>query len=147
MPGKVGPLHPRRGTKEQLSGKGPELVVGSLLDMSPCLSWKQRCPTAPRVYWELHFPVRKLSLFSLEKAWLWGPNTSPASLKVHQRDRYKLLTLVQDERVHINRFKLKQGWSRLGITEKNLFISRIIKHQSRLPSQIVETSKVRIFLI
>ncbi|PKU45246.1 hypothetical protein llap_4443 [Limosa lapponica baueri] len=90
--------------------------------------------------------LRELGLFSLEKRRLRGDLVAAFQyLKVaYRKDGDKLFSSVCCDRTRDNGFKLKEGKFRLD-RMKTFFTMRVVKHQHRLPREVVDAPSLKVF--
>ena len=92
--------------------------------------------------------LRDLRLFSLEKRRLWGDLVVAfQDLKgAYKKGGERLFTKGCSDRTRGNKFKLKEGRSRLDIRKK-FFTMRVARHWNRLPRDVVDTPSLETFKV
>jgi len=92
--------------------------------------------------------LRELGLFSLEKRRLWGDLIAAFQYLKRASKEYwdRLFSRACCNRTRGNRFKLKEGRFRLGITKKFLTL-RVVKHWKSLPGEVVDAPSPETFKV
>jgi len=92
--------------------------------------------------------LRVLGLFSLEKRRLHGDLIAAFQCLqwASKKDEHKHFSRLCCDRTRGNGFKLKEGRFRLDIVKK-FFITRVVKHWSRLPVEVVDAPSLETFKV
>ena len=87
-------------------------------------------------------------LFSLEKRRPWGDLIAAFQYlkEAYRKDAENLFSKAYCDKIRSNGSKLREGRSRLD-TRKKLFTMRVVKHQNRLPREVVEARSLEIFKV